>query len=96
MVGGRHFEQCGSSSIDSPDKGEESHPSLGQKRMVLPGGFRRKDTPGLKVFLDKGLTGFLFLGIQRVNFGEFRYKGRFKVNGVVIGAMGREDIVCFL
>ena len=35
MVRGMHSEQYGSSGIDSPDKGKESHPFLEQKRMVL-------------------------------------------------------------
>ena len=38
MVGGKHSEQYGNSGIGNPNKGEESHPSLGQKRMVLLGG----------------------------------------------------------
>ena len=51
---------------------------------------------GFEVFLNKGLTGFLFLGVQRINFGNLGYKGWFKVNGVVIGVMRREDVVCLL
>ena len=41
-----------------------------------------------KVFLNKGLAGLFFLGVERVNLGDLGYERRLKVNGMVIGAMG--------
>ena len=60
------------------------------------GGFGWTNASGLEMFLYKGLAGLLFLGVQRVNLGDFGYERRFKVNGVIIGVMGRKGIICFL
>ena len=37
-------------------------------------GFRWDNATSLKVFFNKSSTGFLFLGIERVYFGDFGYK----------------------
>ena len=55
----------------------------GAKRSVLFGdkekgrslwGFQWDDVTSLKVFFNESSTGFLFLGIEGVYFGDFGYK----------------------
>ena len=50
----------------------------------------------LEVFLDELLTGLLFLWVKRVYLGNLWNKRGFKVDGMVVGSMGREYIVGFL
>ena len=52
--------------------------------------------PGLKVFIDECLACLLFLWVERVYLGNLWNKRGFKVDGMVVGSMGREYIVGFL
>ena len=55
------------------------------------------DNPsGLKVFVYKRLACVLFLRVKRVYFSNFRNERGFKVDGMVVGSVRRENIVGFL
>ena len=54
------------------------------------------NSPSLKVFIDECLACLLFLWIEGVYLGDLWNKRGFKVYGVVIGSMGRKNIVDFL
>ena len=59
-------------------------------------GFRRDYSSSFKVFVDEHFTGFLFLRVEGIYLGNFGNKRRFKVDGVVVGSMGRKYVVGFL
>ena len=46
-----------------------------------------------EVFFDKGFACFHLHWVERIDFGDLGGKVWAKVNGVVIGAMGRELVV---
>ena len=48
------------------------------------------------MFFDKGLASFHLCWVERVDFGDFGGEVRAQVNGMVIGAMGRELVMGFL
>ena len=59
-------------------------------------GFGWDDPPGLKVFINKRFACLLFLWVKRVNFSDLGNERGFKVYGMVIGSVGRKNIVsCF-
>ena len=59
-------------------------------------GFGWNDSPGFKVFINKCLTCLLFLWVKRVDLSDLGNERRFKVYGMVVGSVGRKNIVgCF-
>ena len=56
-------------------------------------GLGRNDSSSFKVFIDKCLTCLLLLWVKRVDLGNLWNERRFEVNGVVIGLVGRKNIV---
>ena len=48
------------------------------------------------MFFDKGLASFHLRWVERINFGDLGGEVRAKVDGMVIGAMGRELVMGFL
>ena len=54
------------------------------------------DLPGLKVFVNKHLACLLFLWVERVYLRDLRNEQGFKVYGVVVGSVGRENIMGLL
>ena len=46
-----------------------------------------------KVFFDKGFAHFHLCWVERIDFGNLGGEVRVKVDGVVIGAMGRELVM---
>ena len=45
------------------------------------------------MFFDKGFACFHLCWVERIDFGDLGGEVRVKVNGVVIGAMGRELVM---
>ena len=60
------------------------------------GGFRGYNPSCLKVFFDKGPASFHLCWVERINFGDPGGEVRVKVDGMVIGVMGRELVMGFL
>ena len=54
------------------------------------------NSPGLKVFIDECLACLLFLWVERVYLGDLWNERGFKVYGVVVGLVGRKNIVGLL
>ena len=48
------------------------------------------------MFVNEGLTCFLFLWVKRVYFSDLWNERGLEVDGMVIWSMGRENIVGFL
>ena len=46
-----------------------------------------------KVFFDKGFAHFHLCWVERIDFGNLGGEVRVKVDGVVIGVMGRELVM---
>ena len=46
------------------------------------------------MFVDEGLTSFLFGRIKRVDLGNLGDKGILEFNGMVKGSMRRENVIC--
>ena len=59
-------------------------------------GFGQDNSSGLKVFIDEGLACFLFLWVERVYFSDLGNERGLKVNSVVIGSVGRKNVVGLL
>ena len=57
------------------------------------GGFREYNLSCFKVFFDKGFACFHLCWVERIDFGNLGGEVRAKVNGMVIGAMGRELVM---
>ena len=57
------------------------------------GGFRGYNPSCFEVFFDKGFARFHLCWVERIDFGDLRGEVRVKVDGVVIGAMGRELVM---
>ena len=53
----------------------------------------RNDSSGFKVFIDKCLTCLLLFWVKRVDLGNLWNERRFEINAVVIGSVGRKNIV---
>ena len=88
--------QYGSSSTGSLDKGVVNCPFCNKEEGSGLWGFGWDDLSSLKVFIDECLAGFLFLRVERVYLGDLWNERGFKVYGVVIGLVGRKNIVgCF-
>ena len=56
-------------------------------------GFGRDNSSGLKVFIDEGLACFLFLWVERIHLSDLGNEQGLKVNGVVVGSVGRKNVV---
>ena len=48
------------------------------------------------MFFDKGFTHFHLCQVERIDIGDLGGEVWTKINGVVIGAMGRELVMGFL
>ena len=48
------------------------------------------------MFFDKGFTSFHLSWVERIDFGDLGGEVWTKVDGVVIGVMGRELVMSFL
>ena len=46
------------------------------------------------MFVNEGLTSFLFGRIKRVDLGNLGDEGILEFNGVVKGLMRRENVIC--
>ena len=55
--------------------------------------FGRDNSSGLKVFIDEGLACFLFLWVERIHLSDLGNEQGLKVNGVVVGSVGRKNVV---
>ena len=60
------------------------------------GGFQRYNSSHLKMFLNKGFTGFHLCQVKRVDLGNFEDKIQVKFNGMIIGMMGGKLVMGFL
>ena len=59
-------------------------------------GFGWNDPSSLKVLVNKRLACLLLFQVKRVYLSDFRNERGFKVYGVVIGSVGRKNIVGLL
>ena len=56
-------------------------------------GFGRYNVSHFQVFINKGLTGFLFGRVKRVDFSNLGDEGVLEFNSVIEGSMRRENII---